>query len=76
MEYYPAPAAVPSPKFTLGWIRSHVHGQLCFLDAIVHDRPAAPSFDDAVRIHELIEAIYRSSAERRWVALEEVRQDA
>lgn len=76
VQHYPAPAAVPSPKFTLGWIRSHVHAQFCFLHAIVHDRPAAPSFDDAVRVHELIEVIYRSSADRRWVALEEVRQDA
>ncbi|MDR7490653.1 MAG: Gfo/Idh/MocA family oxidoreductase [Armatimonadota bacterium] len=70
VQYYPPPAAVPSPKFTLGWIRSHVHAQFSFLQAIVEDRPAAPSFDDAVRVHELVDAIYRSAAARRWVTVD------
>lgn len=74
VQYYPPPAAIPSPKFTLGWIRSHVHAQFSFLDAIVHDHPAVPSFDDAVRVHEVIEAIYRSAREHRWVDLEEIEQ--
>jgi predicted dehydrogenase len=76
VQYYPPPAAVPSPKFSLGWIRSHVHAQFTFLQAVVEDRPTAPSFDDAVCVHELIDALYRSAAQRRWVALEEVRLDA
>ena len=72
VQYYPPPAAVPSPKFTLGWIRSHVHSQFSFLDAVVHHRSASPSFEDAVRVHELIEACYRSARERRWVGLDEI----
>lgn len=73
VQAYPPPASVPSPKFTLGWIRSHVHAQFSFLDALVHGRPAAPSFDDAVRVHEVIEAGYRAARDRRWVSLDEVR---
>ncbi len=73
VQAYPPPASVPSPKFTLGWIRSHVHAQFSFLDSIARGRPAAPSFDDAVRVHELIEAGYRAAREGRWVSLDEVR---
>jgi len=73
VQAYPPPASMPSPKFTLGWIRSHVHAQFSFLDALVHGRPAAPSFDDAVRVHEVIEAGYRAARDRRWVSLDEVR---
>ena len=72
VQYYPPPAAMPSPKFTLGWIRSHVHSQFSFLDAVVHHRSASPSFEDAVRVHELIEACYRSARERRWIGLDEM----
>ncbi len=69
VQKYPPPAAYPSPKFTLGWMRSHVHAQFCFLDAIVNNKPAKPDFDDALKVHELMEAIYRSAQTKQWVTL-------
>ncbi|MFN3421387.1 MAG: Gfo/Idh/MocA family oxidoreductase [Armatimonadota bacterium] len=50
-------------------MRSHVHAQFCFLDAIVNDKPAKPDFDDALKVHELMEAIYRSAQSGKWVKL-------
>lgn len=69
VQKYPPPVAYPSPKFTLGWMRSHAHAQFCFLDAIVNDKPAKPDFDDALKVHELMEAIYRSAQSGQWVKL-------
>ncbi|MGQ9729375.1 MAG: Gfo/Idh/MocA family oxidoreductase, partial [Candidatus Fervidibacter sp.] len=69
VQKYPPPASYPSPKFTLGWMRSHVHAQFSFLDAIVNDKPAKPDFDDALKVHELIEAIYRSAQIGGWISL-------
>jgi predicted dehydrogenase len=69
VQKYPPPAAYPSPKFTLGWMRSHVHAQFSFLDAIVHDKPTKPDFDDALKVHQLIAAIYQSAQTQTWVSL-------
>jgi predicted dehydrogenase len=50
-------------------MRSHVHAQFSFLDAIVHDKPAKPDFDDALKVHQLIAAIYQSAQTQTWVSL-------
>jgi predicted dehydrogenase len=64
---------IPTPYFGLGWIRSHFHAQYEFLRAIVEDRPCSPSFEDGLRLQELVEAGYRSAEQRRWVSLAELR---
>ncbi|MCS7223685.1 MAG: Gfo/Idh/MocA family oxidoreductase [Armatimonadetes bacterium] len=69
VQKYPAPASYPSPKFTLGWTRSHIHAQFSFLKAIVDDTPPKPDFTDGLKVHELMEAIYRSAASGQWVSL-------
>lgn len=66
-QKYPPPASMPAPKFTMGWIRSHVAAQYHFLDSVVHDRMPSPNFHDAVKLHHLLESIYRSVEQRRWV---------
>ncbi len=69
VQKYPPPAAYPSPKFTLGWMRSHIHAQFLFLRSIVDDQPPGPDFNDGLRVHELIEAIYRSAKKGQWILL-------
>jgi predicted dehydrogenase len=67
VQKYPSPASMPAPKFTMGWIRSHVAAQYSFLDCVVNDRVPSPSFHDAVQIHKLLDAAYRSVDKNGWV---------
>lgn len=43
-----------------------------WIDAIVEGRPMSPSFEDAVRCQEILDAAIRSDHERRWIDLEAV----
>ncbi|MBN1346941.1 MAG: Gfo/Idh/MocA family oxidoreductase [Phycisphaerae bacterium] len=57
-----------------GW-RSFIEGYPSmarrFIDTIARDESPSPSFDDGVRAQAVMEAVMRSSGERRWVAVEE-----
>ncbi len=53
-------------------------GGLCdrsFIEAAIAKRAARPSFGDALRAHEIVEACYRSAAERRDVSIAEIQQE-
>jgi len=66
VQKYPAPAVMPAPKFTMGWVRTHVAAQYSFLDCVVNDRIPSPNFHDALKIHHLMETIYRSVESKSW----------
>jgi predicted dehydrogenase len=40
---YPKPAGWPGPKFSVGWLRSHVHCLYNFVAAVAEGRPTEPS---------------------------------
>ena len=67
VQKYPAPASMPAPKFTMGWVRSHVAAQYSFLDCIVNDRTPSPDFNDALALHHLLECVYKSVEQQSWV---------
>lgn len=71
VQRYPKPAVLPGPKLSVGWIRCHMACLHSFLAHIAEDTPATPSFADGARIHEVMEAAYRSSEEGRWVDCDE-----
>jgi predicted dehydrogenase len=59
---YAAPGNIfPGPKFTIGWLRGHVHCLYNFLSCIYEGRPAAPSFEEAVYVQRIIEKADSSS---------------
>ena len=58
---------MPAPKFTMGWVRSHIAAIYHFLDSVVHDRMPSPNFHDALKIHHLMESMYRSVETKSWV---------
>jgi len=66
---YPKPAADIAPKCTFGWIRSHMACLHDFLAHIADDTPTSPDFSDGARIHEVMDAAYRSSAAGTWINL-------
>jgi predicted dehydrogenase len=66
-QRYPAPAAsFPSPKATIGWIRSHVACLAAFLESIAAGRKAEPGLEQGIRVQRLMEALRRSAALGRW----------
>ena len=70
MQRYAKPGgAFPGPKFSLGWIRSHVHSLYCFLDAIATGRPASPSLAEGIALQKSLEALRESAATGKWVDL-------
>ncbi|MFQ5617030.1 MAG: Gfo/Idh/MocA family protein [Anaerolineales bacterium] len=58
------------PTFT----RTHAECQYQFLKAIQDDSDPAPTLAGGLRVQEAMEAAVRSSAEGRWVTVEEVRR--
>lgn len=67
VQKYPAPAMMPGPKFTMGWVRSHIAALYSFLDCVVNDRMPSPNFHDAVKLHHLMESIYKAAETKSWV---------
>ena len=69
VQRYPAPAALPGPKFSVGWMRFHVASQFDFIRNVAEDQPTSPDFVDGLRVQEVMEAGYRSAREKCWVDL-------
>jgi predicted dehydrogenase len=67
-QRYPAPASTfPSPKASIGWVRSHVACLANFLQAIAENRPAVPGLDQGIRVQHLMDCVRRSAARGSWV---------
>lgn len=68
VQKYPPPAAMPAGKFSVGFERFLVHAQYCFVRAIVEGAPQVlPTFDEALAVHRVIDAAYRSAETHGWV---------
>lgn len=65
---YPEPAAAfPPPAMGMGWLRLHVACLANFIQAVGVGRQAQPSLEVGIRLHEIMDACYRSAAERHPV---------
>lgn len=69
VQRYPLPAALPGPKFSIGWMRYHIASQYDFIASLVEGRPTSPDFVDGMKVQEVMEAGYISAREKRWVSL-------
>ncbi|WP_282939899.1 Gfo/Idh/MocA family oxidoreductase [Paenibacillus sp. RC67] len=57
---------------TIGYEHTFVHEVVELMQALEEDRQPVPNFVDGVKCQEVLEAVDRSIAERRWVKIEEV----
>ncbi|MFW6308508.1 MAG: Gfo/Idh/MocA family protein [bacterium] len=69
IQKYPEPAAFPSPKVSIGWMRSHVEALHSFLQAIKEDKQTAPSLEDGVYVMKIHDAFISSARKGEWVGL-------
>ena len=61
--------AFPGPKFSIGWIRAHLHSHYNFLQAIAGGTPASPSLADGIHLQRMLAAAERSAQSGAWVAM-------
>jgi predicted dehydrogenase len=64
----------PDWSMTPGFVRTHAECQYQFLKSVSDDLPPSPNFADGLHIQGAMEAAVRSSQERRWVAIQEVKE--
>lgn len=68
VQQYPAPASgFPHPKFSIGWIRAHMHCLYSFLEAVAENRQPEPSLFDGIRLQRLLEVGERAAQTAQWV---------
>jgi len=66
VQRYPKPADFPGPKFSVGWIRTHLACLHSFLAAVASGRRAEPGLEVGIRTQEIMAAAQRSCESRRW----------
>jgi predicted dehydrogenase len=60
----------PGPKFSIGWIRSHVHSLYNFLSCVHESKKATPSFQEGAYIQYVMEKAYESDSKKCWIDLD------
>lgn len=68
-QRYPEPAGFPGPKFSIGWIRSHMACLFNFLQSVSEGRPGEPGLDQGIYIQDLIEKTRESAKGSKWVKI-------
>ena len=67
VQRYPKPAGFPGPKFSFGWLRSHLACLHNFLSGIAKGSSPDPGLEVGVRLQEIMTAAQRSRDARSWV---------
>jgi predicted dehydrogenase len=60
------------PGHTIGYEHTFIHEVVELMEAFRENRQPVPNFVDGVKCQEVLEAVDKSIAEKRWVKLEEV----
>ena len=67
---YPSPGGkFPGPKFSVGWLRGHVHCLYNFLKCVSEGTRPHPSLSEGLHLQRVLEAVRRSAEQRAWVDL-------
>jgi predicted dehydrogenase len=66
-QRYPEPAGFPGPKFTMGWMRTHVACLTHFLTSVATGTPADPDLEQGIYVQRLIECARLSAEARSWI---------
>jgi predicted dehydrogenase len=69
LQRYEAPAGFPGPKFSIGWLRGHLHCLYSFIDAVHNGKPFEPSIARGVELEKWLAAIAESAASSRKIKI-------
>ena len=68
-KYAPAEGNFPNPKFSIGWIRSHIHCLYSFLKSIAEGIEAHPSLAEGIYLQRVLETVRASAEREEWMEL-------
>jgi predicted dehydrogenase len=66
-QRYAKPAGFPGPKFSMGWMRTHMACLAHFLHSVASGVPGEPGLAQGLVVQKLIECARISAQNRRWV---------
>lgn len=66
VQRYDKPAGFPGVKFSMGWIRAHMHCLYGFLRSVADGTQGEPSLRRGLRLRKILASVERSSETRRW----------
>jgi len=66
IQNYPKPASLPGGRSPAGWMRFHIASIHSFITNVLESRPGNPSFEDALAVHEIMDAAQASSKSGKW----------
>ena len=61
LQRYESPAGFPGPKFSIGWLRGHLHCLYSFIDAVHNDKPFEPSIARGIELEKWIACVAQSA---------------
>jgi len=67
VQRYPEPARFPGPKFSIGWVRGHIHCLYSFLSAVAEGKEASPSLAEGIHLQRILESVRESAESGQWV---------
>lgn len=69
VQRFASPGGFPGPKFTIGWIRAHVHSLYNFLESIASGKQPRPSLQDGLRLQRMLSVAEKSDVSQSWQSL-------
>ena len=72
LQRYEAPAGFPGPKFSIGWLRGHLHCLYSFVDAVHAGKPFEPSIARGIQLEKWLAKVAESAAAAKPVSLHDL----
>jgi len=69
IQRFPDTNKFPGPKFSVGWIDSHIACLRNFLSCVAKRKNESPTLKDGIRIQEIIDACQRSAKVGEWIGV-------
>jgi len=69
VQRFEKPGGFPGPKFSIGWMRAHIHSLHVFLESIATGRQTQPSLQDGLRLQRMLSRAEMSAATQTWQSL-------
>jgi predicted dehydrogenase len=66
VQRYERPGGFPGPKFSIGWIRAHLHSLYNFLEAVRDGKEAHPSLAEGLRLQRILSLAEKSALTGAW----------
>ena len=69
VQRYGKPGGFPGPKFSIGWIRAHMHSLYNFLEAIASGKQPEPSLQQGLYQQRVLAVAEKSASSQTWQSL-------